>query len=70
MCGCFIWIEYPDGTIHTIFRDVGEMVAGVVSRMSDSQLAKVRSAFRYRSDPESEWTVGGANCAMRSAERA
>ena len=52
VCGYFIWLEDPDGTLRITRREVGEIPADVASTMSESQLAKVRSDFRCRPDSE------------------
>jgi len=51
-CGYFIWFEDADGSLRITRRDVGEISRDVVSKMSESQLAEVRSDFRCRPDPE------------------
>lgn len=53
ICGCFIWVEDADGTLLITRREVGEITADVVSKMSDSQLVKVRSDFRCRPNADS-----------------
>ena len=50
VCGYFIWLEDPDGTLRITRQDLGKITPDFVSRMSDSQLAKVRSDFRCRPD--------------------
>ena len=52
VCGYFIWLEEPDGVLRITRRDTGTIAANVVSKMSDSQLAKVKSKFRCRPEPE------------------
>ena len=52
VCGYFIWLEGPDGTLRVTRTDTGTLLADVVSEMSDSQLAKVKSNFRCRPEPE------------------
>ena len=54
VCGYLVWLEDPDGTLRITRQDVGVIAADVVSRMSASQLAKVRSDFRCRPDTEPE----------------
>lgn len=54
LCGYFIWLEGPDGTLRITRRDVGEIPADFVSSVSDAQLAKVRNDFRCRPHAEPE----------------
>ena len=53
-CGYFVWLERPDGALRITRRDVGEIPDDFVSKVSDSQLAKVRNDFGCRPDTEPE----------------
>ena len=48
MCGYFMWLEGSDMTLRILRQEVGHLDAAVVSRMSQSQLAKVKSDFHCR----------------------
>ena len=45
MCGYSMWLEGSDMTLRILRQEVGHLDAAVVSRMSESQLARVKSDF-------------------------
>ena len=52
VCGYYMWLEGQDGILRIIRQDVRHIDGLVSARMSESQLARVKTDFRCRPDPD------------------